>query len=227
VAYILAIESSTKNCSVALFHDLNCLMLREEVGEQFIHSEMLHLFVEEVLASQSFSVKDLDAIAVGSGPGSYTGLRIGLSSAKGLAFALGVPLISENGLAILSHQLKNQIDLDADALLMPMIDARRMEVYMASYSATLEPLSKVRPEIIESDIFTSNRPHYFFGDGATKFKGILQRPNYHFPELFYPSALALGEIAFQKFVDKDFEDLAYFEPLYVKNFQAMKPKKLL
>lgn len=227
MAFILAIESSTKNCSVALFKDAQCLMLKEEVGEQFIHSEQLHLFVQEVLESQSFLVKNLDAIAVGSGPGSYTGLRIGLSSAKGLAYALGIPLISENGLAILSHQLKSQTKLEEDALLMPMIDARRMEVYMASYSASLEQLSPVRPEIIESDIFSADRPHYFFGDGATKFQGLLLKPNYHFPKLFYPSALALGEIAFEKFLDRDFEDLAYFEPLYIKNFQAIKPKKLI
>lgn len=227
MAYILSIESSTKNCSVALFKEDQCLMLKEQVGEQFIHSEQLHLFVEEVLESQSFLVKNLDAIAVGSGPGSYTGLRIGLSSAKGLAYALGIPLISENGLSILSHQLKRQTKLEEDALLLPMIDARRMEVYMATYNASLQQLSPVRPEIIESDIFTADRPHYFFGDGATKFQGILLKPNYHFPELFYPSALALGEMAFSKFENREFEDLAYFEPLYVKNFQAVKAKKLI
>tara|TARA_R110002050_G_scaffold154363_1_gene282232 strand:- start:4676 stop:5359 length:684 start_codon:yes stop_codon:yes gene_type:complete len=227
VAYILAIESSTKNCSVALFKDEHCLTLKEEVGEQFIHSEKLHVFIDEVLKSQNFAPKDLDAIAIGAGPGSYTGLRIGLSSAKGLAFALNLPLISANSLEILAHQLLKQDVLPTEAVLHPMIDARRMEVYTASYSTKLAELRKVEAQIITEDIYNDGRPRYFFGDGASKFESVFQGKNCFFPKLYYPSASALGEIAFRKYAVKIFEDLAYFEPLYVKNFQAGKPKKLL
>jgi len=227
VAYILAIESSTKNCSVALFKDHNCLALMEEAGEQFIHSEKLHLFIDELLREQNFNIKDLSAIAVGAGPGSYTGLRIGLSSAKGIAFALGLPLISANSLEILSHTFLQEEDLAGEAILHPMIDARRMEVYTASYDLKGMELTPVEAQIIEEDIYSDSVPRYFFGDGASKFCPIFQRANYFFPELKYPSAKALGEIANQKYLRQEFEDLAYFEPLYIKNFRAGKPKKLL
>jgi tRNA threonylcarbamoyladenosine biosynthesis protein TsaB len=227
VANILAIESSTKNCSVALFKHGTCLVLKEEIGEQFIHSEKLHVFIDEVLKSQNFAAKNLDAITVGAGPGSYTGLRIGLSSAKGLAFALKLPLISANSLEILAHQLLKQEKIPKDGILHPMIDARRMEVYTASYNCDLQELSKVEAQIINEDIYQDAKPRYFFGDGASKFEQVFQNENYVFPQLYYPSALALGEIAVSKYARKDFEDLAYFEPLYVKNFQAGKPKKLL
>lgn len=227
MANILAIESSTKNCSVALFKHGTCLVLKEEIGEQFIHSEKLHVFIDEVLKSQNFAAKNLDAIAVGAGPGSYTGLRIGLSSAKGLAFALKLPLISANSLEILAHQLLKQENIPKDGILHPMIDARRMEVYTASYNCDLQELSKVEAQIINEDIYQDAKPRYFFGDGASKFEQVFQNENYVFPQLYYPTALALGEIAVSKYARKDFEDLAYFEPLYVKNFQAGKPKKLL
>lgn len=227
MAYILAIETSTKNCSVALFKGSDCIALREEAGEQFIHSEKLHLFIDELLKEQNFQLKNLDAVAVGAGPGSYTGLRIGLSSAKGIAFALGLPLISANSLEILSHAFLEQEEVADEAVLHPMIDARRMEVYTASFDAKGKALTPVEAQIIEGDIYRDTRPRYFFGDGASKFNSIFIQANYFFPDLQYPSASALGKIANQKYLRKEFEDLAYFEPLYIKNFQAGKPRKLL
>jgi len=203
------------------------MALKEEAGEQFIHSEKLHLFIADLLEAQNFNITKLDAIAVGAGPGSYTGLRIGLSSAKGIAFALGLPLISANSLEILSHAFLQQGDLPDKAVLHPMIDARRMEVYTASYDEKGKELSPVEAQIIEEDIYKDSLPRYFFGDGALKFSTIFKRANYFFPDLQYPSAKALGAIAYQKYLREDFEDLAYFEPLYIKNFQAGKPKKLL
>ncbi len=227
MAFILAIESSTKNCSVALFKDQNCLALVEEAGEQFIHSEKLHLFIDELLKGQRFDIKDLSAVAVGAGPGSYTGLRIGLSAAKGIAFALELPLISADSLEILSHDLLQREMIADAAVLHPMIDARRKEVYTASFNKEGRALTAVEAQIIEEDIYQDQVPRYFFGDGASKFKTTFIQPNYYFPDLLYPSAKALGEIAWEKYKAQEFEDLAYFTPLYIKNFQAGKPKKLL
>lgn len=225
MAYILAIESATKNCSVALFENGKCLFHKEEVGENFIHSEMLHLFIAEVLKSSSFDISHLNAIAIGAGPGSYTGLRIGLSAAKGLAFALNIPLISANSLEILMAQLISSTSIEREAIIHPMIDARRMEVYTAAYSSKGEIIEPVSAKIIEEDIYQDQQQiRYLIGDGAAKYQSVFKSPNYRFPEIVYPSALSLGKIAHQKFQKSDFEDLAYFEPFYVKNFQAVKAK---
>lgn len=224
----LALETSTRNCSVAIFQGEQILSIKEEHSDQYIHSEKLHLFIEEVLAQAKINASDLEGIAVGSGPGSYTGLRIGVASAKALAYALKIPIISAKGTELMVEQVLAENDLPEESQLLPMIDARRMEVYSACFSIKDRSWTEVKPEIIDENSYQEfEGPLYYFGDGAEKCKPVLVPAKFHYLELPFPSVKGFAKIGLQRFESGNFEDPAYFEPFYLKAFQALKPKRLI
>lgn len=191
-----------------------------EISEQgYSHAEKLHVFIEEILLNAGISSKDLNAIAISSGPGSYTGLRIGVSAAKGLCYALDIPLISVDTLTSLASQAKV-----TDGIVIPMIDARRMEVYSAIFNANNEIIRKVEAEILtESSFDNFAETIYFVGDSNEKAKAVLNKPNFVFlDEIVYPSAKDMSVISYKKFTQNSFEDLAYYEPYYLKDFMFAK-----
>jgi len=200
---------------VALAKEGNTIIIKEIAEQNFSHSEKLHLFIDEVLKQAGISYKELSAIALSKGPGSYTGLRIGASTAKGLCFALDIPLITLDSLQILALQVTHQ-----DGLIIPMIDARRMEVYTATFDSNHNKTSDTQALIIDENSFSQiNQKTYFIGDGAEKCKPLLQRENLIFlDQIIYPSAKEMSSLSFEKFVAQEFEDIAYFEPFYLKEF---------
>lgn len=222
---IINIETATTLCSVSLAESGKVLSVKE-ANEGYTHAENLHIFIEKVLAEAGRTTKDLDAVAVGSGPGSYTGLRIGVSSAKGLAYALQVPLISVNTLqtmaAIALKEVQNNV------VLCPMLDARRMEVYTALFDRELNVLKETSAQIIDEknlSFFDLHQPICFFGEGMPKCKAVLEKlPGASFLEGIVPSSTALADLSFKKFQSKSFEDVAYFEPFYLKDFLIKGPK---
>ncbi len=215
--YILNIETATKNCSVALAKDGKTLVFREIAEQGYSHAEKLHVFIEAVLKEAQLSFSDLDAIAVSMGPGSYTGLRIGVSAAKGLCYALNIPLLAIDTLTVLAQQLA--VD---EGLVVPMIDARRMEVYSAVFNSAKEKIRKVEAEILTEDSFSAYEGAvHFIGDSNEKARTVLTRAHFVFHDnIFYPSAQAMEKLSFEKFENKEFEDLAYFEPYYLKDFMT-------
>ncbi|QNR22874.1 tRNA (adenosine(37)-N6)-threonylcarbamoyltransferase complex dimerization subunit type 1 TsaB [Croceimicrobium hydrocarbonivorans] len=223
---ILALETSTKNCSVALFKDQELLQLIEAQSDQYIHSEKLHLFIAEALKKAEIKADQLEAIAVGSGPGSYTGLRIGVASAKALAYSLSIPLISAKGTELLVAAALESQEFPDDAILHPMIDARRMEVYTAAYNLATNQWTEVEAKILEEGAYSDAGQHYFFGDGAPKAQEMLESERHHFLNIPFPSASNFRQLASQKLEAKAFEDVAYFEPFYLKEFAAQKPKSV-
>jgi tRNA threonylcarbamoyladenosine biosynthesis protein TsaB len=230
MALILNIETSTQVCSVALANDGRLTALKETRSSNS-HSEILTVFIEEILKKNKCAADDLDAIAVSSGPGSYTGLRIGVSAAKGLCFATNKPLISVSTLQAMALGMVRSTDMkefDQYTLFCPMIDARRMEVYTAMFDISNNEVKKVSAEIIDKDSFSdhlSKTKLVFFGDGASKCKEVLaQNANALFFDDIFPGAQHMVEISEQKFNNNDFEDLAYYEPFYLKDFIAGKPK---
>lgn len=226
MAIILNIETATKNCSVSLARDGVILSLVELNENNFSHAEKLHTFILETLKKADKEMKDIDAVAVSSGPGSYTGLRIGVSAAKGLCFSLDIPLISIHTLS----SLANAITVDENDIIIPLLDARRMEVYSAVYSYEKNQIREIQAEIIDENSFLDYLEKgkvHFLGDGTLKCKETIHHDNAIFLEGYFPSAKEMINLSYQKFVNDDFEDIAYFEPLYLKDFIAIKPKKLL
>ncbi len=220
MAYILCIETSTTNCSVALSRNGELVASAEDDQKQYSHAEQLHLFIEKVVKKSSLKMTDLDAIAISKGPGSYTGLRIGVSTAKGLCYALDIPLISISTLKILTKQVQQK---KTPYPIVPMIDARRMEVYTAVFDSKHEEISKVEAKILEPDSFQSCFDFYdkiyFIGNGIKKFKDICVNVDQGiFIEHKNPSAKHMCEMADILFKNKIFEDVAYFEPYYLKEF---------
>lgn len=213
--YILNIETSTKNCSVSLSQNGKTFFLKEIAEQNFTHSEKLHLFIDELIQKSGISYKDLSAVALSKGPGSYTGLRIGTSTAKGLCFALDIPLIAINSLEVLAKQVNL-----GNGLIIPMIDARRMEVYTATFDQNHNKISETEALIIDENSFSDiSEKAYFVGDGAEKCMAVLQKDNFIFlSEIIYPSANEMAELSFEKFQQEAFEDIAYFEPFYLKDF---------
>ncbi len=221
---ILYLETSSKNCSVAISDDEKLLCLTEEVSESYKQSESLHTFVEWALEGAGISIQDIEAVSLGKGPGSYTGLRIGSSSAKGFCYGLKVPLIAVNSLESMREPFLGQ-NYD---LIIPLIDARRMEVYTAIYDGkTGDEVSGTEAKILDETSFTEfkDRKIIFVGDGALKAKEILQLPNAEFNVGIYPSAQYLIKKTMEKIRDEAFEDIAYFEPFYLKDFHGVKKKK--
>jgi len=217
---LLHLETSTKNCSVAFSKNGEILCLCEEYDEKYGHSEKLHQFVNWALEGAEIELKDIDGVCVSKGPGSFTGLRIGVSAAKGFCFGLDVPLLSLNSLEILAQ---TQINKDYD-LIIPMIDARRMEVYTAVFDGKGNQISEIEAKVLDENSFAEfkDRKVVFVGDGVEKSKAILQLPNADFPEGIHPSAKNMMNLAEEKFSHQDFEDVAYFEPFYLKEFRAGK-----
>lgn len=218
MAYILHIETSTTQCSVGLSKNGRINVLSEYNDEQYSHSEKLHGFVQECLKQASITTKDLDAVAVSKGPGSYTGLRIGVSAAKGICFALDIPLISVSTLLSLSHQARVN-----SGVIIPLLDARRDEVYSAVYDNNHQEIRGIQAEIITNNSFSNYLAKgtvYVMGPGAEKCKLLIDKhPNLNFePTTSFPSAQQMAEIAQSKFERKEFEDVAYFEPFYLKDF---------
>lgn len=219
MSYILNLETSTKNCSVALAKNGETVLCKEIAEQGFSHAEKLHVFIEEILQEANVTVNQLEAIAVSKGPGSYTGLRIGVSSAKGLCYALGIPLISLDTLAVLASQV--QVN---EGLIIPMIDARRMEVYSAIFDKNHNKIKEVEAEILTENSYQDyNETIYFVGDCQEKCKTVLVKDNFKFlPEIVFPSANEMSKLSYEKFQNNDFEDVAYFEPFYLKDFMLMK-----
>jgi len=228
MAIILNLETSTKACSVSLGNGEELLAIQEASEEKFSHAEKLHLFIEKVVREAGITLGDIDAIAVGKGPGSYTGLRIGVSSAKGLAYGLDKPLIAISSLETITMGAIKKND-PAD-FYCPMFDARRMEVYTAVYNKGMDPLEPVEAIILEEDFrsqYLSKGKVMFFGDGSEKSKELLQHENAIFSEIKYPSSADMIQLSYRKYKNKAFEDSAYFEPFYLKDFIAGKPKKMI
>lgn len=215
---ILHIETSTKNCSVSISRNGEMLCLCEEYDQNYGHSEKLHQFVNWALEGAKITLKELDAVCVSKGPGSYTGLRIGVSAAKGFCFGLDVPLISLNSLEILAQ---TQIDKGFD-LIIPMIDARRMEVYTANFDGNGTMISDIEAKILDENSFQefANKKIAFVGDAVEKSKSVLNLPNAEFIEGVHLSGKQMIALAEKKFIQKEFEDVAYFEPFYLKEFVA-------
>lgn len=228
---ILHIETSTKVCSVAATEDGMVLFEKEDKSGSS-HAVQLGVFVDEALSFVDNHGIPFDAVAVSCGPGSYTGLRIGVSMAKGLCYGRGLKLIAVPTLELLCVPvLLYQEDLlPDDALLCPMIDARRMEVYAALYDRALRPVRPTAADIVSSETYRAyldEHPVFFFGDGAEKCRAAISHPNAHFLPDVCPLAKNMGPLAEKAFAAGRFEDVAYFEPFYLKEFVASKPKKLL
>ncbi len=230
VSLILHIETSTSVCSVAVSENGANLFDRKEMKEHS-HAVSLGLFVDEALSFIDSHALPLDAVAVSCGPGSYTGLRIGVSMAKGICYGRGVKLIGLPTLKVMCVPLLlYHEDLPEDALLCPMIDARRMEVYAALYDRALKPIREIAAEVVDEESFReflAEQPICFFGDGAAKCKEKISHPNARFIEGIHPLASMMFPLAEKAMAEKDFKDVAYFEPFYLKEFVAGKPKKLI
>jgi len=217
--YILNIETATKNCSVSLAKNGETILCKEIAEQGYSHAEKLHVFIEEILKETGIGANDLNGIAVSKGPGSYTGLRIGVSSAKGLCYALGIPLISVDTLQVLAKKV-----VVKDGLIVPMLDARRMEVYSAIFDKSYSKIKEVQAEILtENSYADSPETFYFIGDCQEKCKTVLTAANFYFlPEIVFPSANEMSALSYKKFINNDFEDVAYFEPFYLKDFLITK-----
>lgn len=221
MALILNIETATKNCSVALSKAGKTLAIKELSEQNFSHAEKLHVFIEELFSETNLKLEDLNAVAVSQGPGSYTGLRIGVSAAKGLSYALSIPLIALDTLEILARKI--QVN---SGIIIPMIDARRLEVFSAFFDSSFTKIRAIKAEVIDENSYKEESEIlHLIGDGAMKFKEILTDEKFHYyPEIQYPSAAEMGLISFQKFQNSQFEDVAYFEPFYLKDFVLITKK---
>lgn len=223
MAHILNIETATKNCSVSISNNGKVIAIKELNNGNYSHAEVLHPFINDVLKEADITIEKLDAIAVSKGPGSYTGLRIGVSAAKGLCFALNIPLISVNTL----QSLASSISIEKGVII-PMLDARRMEVYSAIFDLDYNQIRETKAEIIDEtsfkDILESSEV-YFLGDGAEKCKTLIVHPNAIFVDSKFPSANEMSILSYDKYKKNDIEDVAYFEPFYLKDFIAVPQKK--
>lgn len=227
---ILHIETSTKVCSVALSEDGKLLYHHEDYDGPG-HSESTGVYVDEALSFANSYAIPVDAVAVSMGPGSYTGLRIGVSLAKGVCYGRALPLIAIPTLKILCVPvLLGKEELPDDALLVPMIDARRMEVYSAVYDRALKEVRPIQADVVTAETYSeylSRGPVYFFGNGALKCQQFIQHPNAHFIEDIHPLAQNMFPLAERCMHLKEFQDVAYFEPYYLKEFIAIKSKPVL
>ena len=231
MACILHIETSTNVCSVAVSEDGQCIFEQQERGEHGAGAERLGTMVDEAMSFTDNHAIPFDAVAVSCGPGSYTGLRIGVSMAKGICYGRDLKLLAVPTLELLCVPvLLRNPEMEENALLCPMLDARRMEVYAALYDRSLKAVRPVSADIVEADTYKQwldERPIYFFGNGSKKCTEIIEHPNAHFIDGIEPLAKWMQPLAEKRFLNEQFEDVAYFVPFYLKDFVAIKPKKLL
>ena len=219
MSYILNIETSTTNCSVSLSHDDNLIDIIETNSTNYSHSENLHVFIDNLMNKNKLKFDQLNACSISRGPGSYTGLRIGLSAAKGICFGVDIPLISISSLKIIANAVK------FDGLIVSTMDARRDEVYSCIFDSKLNTICDEKPEIINNKSFLDlavNNKLLIVGDGQIKCKKLIDdNKNISFnPDILKPSSKNMCNIAYKKLKENDFEDLAYFEPKYLKEFRA-------
>ncbi|HPW97793.1 MAG TPA: tRNA (adenosine(37)-N6)-threonylcarbamoyltransferase complex dimerization subunit type 1 TsaB [Flavobacterium sp.] len=219
MSLILNIETASKNCSVSLAKEGKTILCKEMSEEGYSHAEKLHVFIEEILKETNTNFQELKAVAISKGPGSYTGLRIGVSAAKGICYALNIPLISVDTLQVLAKQAK--ID---EGIIIPMLDARRMEVYSAVFDKNYNKIMDVQAEVVTAESYMEiEEDAYFVGDCQEKCKTVLTKPNFHFvSNIIFPSANEMSALSHQKFVNQEWEDVAYFEPFYLKDFMITK-----
>ena len=231
MACILHIETSTNACSVAVSENGQCIYEETQHGEHGAGAEQLGRLVDEALSFTDSHAIPFDAVSVSCGPGSYTGLRIGVSMAKGICFGRDLKLIAVPTLELMCVPLLLTEKVAEDnALLCPMIDARRMEVYSALYDRSLKEVRAVAADVVTADTYKQwldERPVYFFGNGAQKCMSVINHPNAHLIEGIEPLAKWMMPLAEKRFLNEQFEDVAYFVPFYLKDFVAIKPKKLL
>ena len=226
---ILSIETRTDVCSVAMSENGQCIFKKEDHSGPN-HAVSLGVFVDEALSFTDNHAIPLGAVAVSQGPGSYTGLRIGVSMAKGICYGRDVPLLAVPTLEVMAVPVLLNHEIEEDALLCPMIDARRMEVYSAIYDRALKPQRETRADIVDGDTyreFLDRHPVYFFGNGAAKCMETINHPNAHLIKGIEPLAKYMFPLAERRWVQKEYEDVAYFVPFYLKDFVAKMPKKLL
>lgn len=217
MCYILNIETATKNCSVSLAKNGETIVLKEFAGEGYTHAEKLHVFINEAVSEAGIKLTHLSAVAVSMGPGSYTGLRIGVSAAKGLCYALSVPLIAIDTLSLLAHKITI-----SSGVIIPMIDARRMEVYSAVYNTEYTRIKDIKAEIITEELFdVIDGNIHLLGDGSAKCKELLKGEKFiYHDDIIYPSSNEMSKLSYNKYKISDTVDVAYFEPFYLKDFIA-------
>jgi len=228
MALILSLETSTEICSAAL-HEDDKLIISSEVHIKQSHASKLAVLVDQILKTLDFKAENISAVAVSSGPGSYTGLRIGTSLAKGICFSLDIPMVSVGTLELMAIQAIRTFNF-SDYFFCPMIDARRMEVYCLLTDAVGKTIVPIEAKIIDENSFSDfleNHKIIFFGNGAEKCKNVVRHINAIFVEGIYPRASALGSLAFQRWKENNIEDLSHYEPFYLKNFVAKKSKALI
>ncbi len=224
MAYILNLETATTNCSVSVAKKGKILAIKEHDTPNYSHSEQLHLFIEEVLKEAALVLADIDAIAVSMGPGSYTGLRIGVSAAKGLCFSLDVPLIAIETLKSMASQAKGE----AFDFIIPLLDARRMEVYSKVFDTNLDEVRATKAEIIDEGSFSeyiTKGKVLLLGSGAAKCQDVLPGAPIDYRLEVVPSAKEMAQLSFEKYQKNEVEDVAYFEPYYLKDFMIQTKKK--
>lgn len=222
MARIISLETASTNCSVCIYDENTLLALREDPSPSYTHGELLHVFMEEAMTEAGLHWSDLDAVAVSKGPGSYTGLRIGVASAKGLCFSLGIPLIAVETLKGMALQIQ-----DADGVLIPMLDARRMEAYVAIFDSRHNQIGPTRAEVITADSFSqwvARGPVHLLGNGVKKCREVLTHPNFQFHTEVQPGSREIGILANRKYHAGAFEEVAYFEPFYLKDFILQQKK---
>jgi tRNA threonylcarbamoyladenosine biosynthesis protein TsaB len=229
MAIILSIETSTNVCSVALSRDDQCINDLVSYVEKS-HASMLTILIRELLKKEKYTLDQIDAVAISEGPGSYTGLRIGVSTAKGICYALNKPLIAVNTLKALSgtFMIKSGIEFSNNDLFIPMLDARRMEVYASVHDINLNTIERTKAFILDAHSFSSlsntgNR--YFIGNGVQKFESVYTGKKGVFNYQVSPLASGMANLAFHQYMNNQFSDVAYFEPFYLKDFIATTPKK--
>ena len=223
MALILNLETATTNCSVSLGLDGQPIGLKEDRSHNYSHAELLHVFIDDLIAKSDFSKSEIDAIAVSKGPGSYTGLRIGVSAAKGLAYAWDIPLISISTLESLAHQVEVE-----EGIIVPMLDARRLEVYSAIFDSNYQLLRAIEAEILSETSYHKQLEEsvvHFIGNGVEKTSSLIKHSNARFIFDAAPSAEQMCALSDVKYKKNDIEDVAYFEPFYLKNFVGTISKK--
>jgi tRNA threonylcarbamoyladenosine biosynthesis protein TsaB len=223
LSIILNIETTTKNCSVSIAEKGEILAIKELNNGNYSHAEVLHPFILDVLKEANLTSNRIDAVAVSKGPGSYTGLRIGVSAAKGLCFALDKPLISIDTLTSLSFSITIE-----EGIIVPMLDARRLEVYASVFNEKHQKIREIKAEIINENSFCEYLERskvYFLGDGSQKCKEIITHKNAIFIDAKFPSAQEMAKLSYEKYKISDIENVAYFEPFYLKDFIVIPEKK--